>query len=74
VIYFEATDGGTDSGSQMVTNGSISQLVIMGRNRGSYDISVVATSAHLPSAVVGPVSTEGEWLCFKLLVQQISLE
>ena len=50
VVYFEATDGGTDSGSETVTNGTIKQLLITGRNRSSYDISMVAVSAHLPSS------------------------
>ena len=64
MVYFEATDGGTDSGSETVTNGTIKQLLITGRNRSSYDISMVAVSAHLPSSIVGPVSTESEWLYF----------
>ena len=62
VVYFEATDGGTDSGSETVTNGTIKQLLITGRNHSSYDISMVAVSTHLPSSIVGPVSTESEWL------------
>ena len=53
-----------DSGSEIVTNGTINQLLITGRNRASYDISMVAVSAHLPSSIVGPVSTESEWLYF----------
>ena len=61
MVYIEATDGGGDSGSETVTNGNDTQLVISGRNRTSYDISMVATSAHLPSAFVGPVSTGGLW-------------
>lgn len=64
VVYFEAMDGGADSGSETVANSSATQLVISGRNRASYDISMVVTSAFLPSTVVGPVSTEGEWLSF----------
>ena len=55
VIYYQATDGGTDSGNRRVTSGSTDQFDITGRNRDSYDITIVATSDHLPSAVVGPV-------------------
>ena len=47
-----------------ITNGTINQLLITGRNRASYNISMVVVSAHLPSSIVGPVSTESEWLYF----------
>ena len=60
MIYFEATDGGTDSGSVTVTGGSTAQEVITGRNRDSYDITIVATSDHLPSTVVIVGTTMGE--------------
>ena len=63
VIYYQATDGGTDSGNETVTGGSTDQEVITDRNRGSYDITIMATSNHLPSTVVGPVGTTREWIC-----------
>ena len=56
MIYYQATDGGTDSGNRTVTGGSIDHVDITGRNRGSYDITIVSTSDHLPSTVVGPVN------------------
>ena len=64
VIYFQATDGGTDSGSVYLTvyGGRTGHWVITGRNCDSYDITIVFTSNHLPSTVVGPVGTIREWL------------
>ena len=73
VIYWQAPTEMPDSGSMAVTDGSTDQFDITDRNRDSYDITIVATSSnHLPSTVVGPVSTTCEWIytyirstCFK---------
>ena len=60
VIYYQATDGGTDAGNMVITGGSTDQFDITGKNRDSYNITIVATSQHLPSTVVGPVGTKSE--------------
>ena len=62
VIYYQATDGGTDSGSVTVTGDNPGQEVIPGRSRHIYAITIVATSDHLPSTVIGPIGATSEWL------------
>ena len=62
MIYYQATEGGTDAGFVAVTDGNTDRVDSTGRNRNSYDITIVATSDHIPSTVVGPVGTIGEWL------------
>ena len=61
-IYYIATEGGIDIGNTRVTNGLTDQLELTRRIRVSYDVTMVALSQHLPSTVVGPISTTREWL------------
>ena len=58
IIYYEATSGGADTGSDIVNGASTSEHTITGRASGPYTVRIMALSDQLPSTVTETISSE----------------